>query len=398
MNQSISWGKIVVLVVAIVGVGTVAFLWGKQSNLVTSSVSMKTPPPVTKPIIKEQLATIEDNSIPPSYTDPMVDWYSEPKKVENFRFFSGDSAPEMVTYELGVIKSGEEKGDLLYSVVIDTKTTFGGVIWYFLKQKEGTLLFVKHLCDHDFFETQFNKYQYLDEDLSEKYKINQKIFSKDRYSSIILKSMEYPRELIIDGKILINTTSVLYDHMFDISYLKPFLHDSYYGTVYTTDEKKASTIIYENVFTQHRFYLRAPDGTYQQYDVNYSGIQNDYAFGINDLSVTWNDGSKNTAVYGEGIWYADSIEDKSGFRVTGKTKVGDAVYEYTENNSELREAFDKSLKYAKENMKESVEYGSSYDANVTFEDFVTKHPVVFLKDPFGRWMRFENGHFRINGI
>ena len=396
MNENISWGKIGVLVVAIVGIGVVAFLWGKKSDDVT--------PPVLEPIMKKEVVKkepveVSESIIPPSYADPMIDWYSEPKKVENLHLFSGDTAPSMATYELGVIKSGDETGAILYLARISTNTQSGDWTWYFLKRKDGQFLSVKNASDVDFFDTNFYK-SFSDRQLG-KYTVNQKIFSIDRYSSIILKSLGYPSRLIVDGKNLVALLhGVGVQYMFDVSVLKPVLRDPYYGTVYTTDERKLKNVSVDNDFNKHKFYLRAPDGTYRAYDIDYSVIKNISEYGVltYDLAITWNDGSKNTTRYGEGEWYADSIENEAEFRVAGKTKVGDVVYEYAENNPKLKEAYDNSLKYAKENMNGPAEYRGDYDVNMTFKDFSMSHPIVFWKDSFGRWIRFVNTSFQVDGL
>lgn len=383
-----------ILVVAIVGVGIIAFMWGKKSDLVTLPVS--TTAPMTKLVMKEQLATVADNIIPSSYIDPMIEWYSEPKKSENLPLFIGGNVPKMITYELGSIRSGDDQGALLYSVVIDTQSLDGDMMEYFLKRKDGSLLFMRSISGIDFFDVNFYKGR-SDKDL---YVKNLEIFSKERYSGAVLKSLEYPSRLVVDGKALVKGRPGMYgQYMFDASYLKLVLRDPYYGAVYTTDQRKVD-VITENIFSQHKFYLRAPDGTYREYDIDYSVIKNVSESGVLDykLAITWNDGSKNMMGYGEGVWHADSIENEAEFRVVGKTKVGDVVYEYVESNPRLKEAFDNSLKYAKENMSGPAEYRGDYDVNMTFKDFVMKHPIIFWKDSFGRWIRFVNVDFRVDGL
>lgn len=85
MNENISWGKIVVLVVAIIGVGVVAFMWGKKSD--ESGVANQTITPTTKESVqvvkKEEVKTVEK-------TDPIMeipaDWKVWEDKVMGYSF------------------------------------------------------------------------------------------------------------------------------------------------------------------------------------------------------------------------------------------------------------------------------------------------------------------------
>lgn len=84
MNQNISWGKIVVLVVAIIGVGAVGFVVGKKSEVVVVAPIT----PVTQPIKKEAAKPIGEMRpaiIIPAMVIP-TDWKVWEDKVMGYSF------------------------------------------------------------------------------------------------------------------------------------------------------------------------------------------------------------------------------------------------------------------------------------------------------------------------
>lgn len=84
MNENISWGKVVVLVVVIVGIGVVAFMWGKKSDeqpVVSQGVTPATKD-VVQPVKQEVMKPVEkapSNGIP-------ADWKTYANEELGFSF------------------------------------------------------------------------------------------------------------------------------------------------------------------------------------------------------------------------------------------------------------------------------------------------------------------------
>jgi hypothetical protein len=84
MNQNISWGKIVVLVVAIIGVGAVAFMWGKKSEVVVAPVTKEVAQLVKKEAAKP-IGEMRPAIIIPAMVIP-TDWKVWEDKVMGYSF------------------------------------------------------------------------------------------------------------------------------------------------------------------------------------------------------------------------------------------------------------------------------------------------------------------------
>lgn len=84
MNQNISWGKIMILVVAIVGVGIIAFMWGKKSEVVVAPVTKEVAQLVKKEAAKP-IGEMRPAIIIPAMVIP-TDWKVWEDKVMGYSF------------------------------------------------------------------------------------------------------------------------------------------------------------------------------------------------------------------------------------------------------------------------------------------------------------------------
>jgi hypothetical protein len=104
MNESISWGKIAVLVVAIVGIGIMAFLWGRKSGTEIDSQ------PAASSSKKTETATIPKASSTSPVIDKTADWniYTNKKYGYTFKYPRHYSLYDGETYKEDNIENANE--------------------------------------------------------------------------------------------------------------------------------------------------------------------------------------------------------------------------------------------------------------------------------------------------
>jgi hypothetical protein len=152
------------------------------------------------------------------------------------------------------------------------------------------------------------------------------------------------------------------------------LSDPVHGPLYTSTSTGA-------------FYFVTPD----QFAITYV-LKPDF-FGVGEKNtdipqITWNDGTQNASSYvyttqgGCGssdfitVINPSSVSVANDLKAVGKTNHGDTIYELKDTNSTL-------LKDYYQNS-----YLPSHDARkISYEEYVTLHPLLFWVDPFGRLIR-----------
>ena len=151
------------------------------------------------------------------------------------------------------------------------------------------------------------------------------------------------------------------------------------------------------------FIVRANDGTVREYsyDLKFLGQKSNNIQGVNaipyKLDITWTSGTKNTNEYifkavggcgASGCYnYANYITDND-IKEIGKTGTGDSIYTLKDNNfkNKLQEMYD--------------QYYPGYDSTtqqqtekMSFEKFLSNKPLIFWKDPFGKFIEFRDAKY-----
>ncbi len=146
-----------------------------------------------------------------------------------------------------------------------------------------------------------------------------------------------------------------------------------------------------NSTTTNAFYFVTPDG----FPVTYA-LQPDF-FGSpskNIPAITWSEGGENTAEYNYASVggcgrsnYLSVIADSKisiarDLRVVGKTSYGDTIYELKDvNHPVLKEFYENSYSIGREGNK------------IEYPEFITKHPLLYWVDPFGRLVELAKQEF-----
>jgi hypothetical protein len=122
------------------------------------------------------------------------------------------------------------------------------------------------------------------------------------------------------------------------------------------------------------------------------------------LPITWEGDEKNTysfdygydACSDQGLRVVDISTDQ--LKIVGyRTGTEEPIYEYTDNqNEELKKLYEedylKYFAYLDENG-----YWDETLTPMTYEEFLTKHPIIFWEDQLGRMIQFYNYDFYVTG-
>ena len=171
--------------------------------------------------------------------------------------------------------------------------------------------------------------------------------------------------------------------------------DPTYGTVYYN-------VSQDNLQNTGCFYVKAPDGTASKYKYDPAFfVPGGEGKGFKALTVTWQDGSTPTDIantyafnqggcgFGGNCYTIESV-DENTVSLVGKGSNGVNLYESKDpkNNKTIKDLFD---------LYTSI---GSYDDNgnqkpqLSFEDFLKIHPVLFWKDPLNRWSLIINNQVK----
>ncbi len=291
--------------------------------------------------------------------------------------FYGMTPDSIEYYKVGKVTGGEYKdGNVLLMFVPPVE--MGSVIVYRLIEKDGVYVLVGRNSD-----------------------IYQNELTPEIYSQLGLDSKKVHvdftkmfKELVPPEKIMDpNTGQAFYKTglpffspsyiEFKSDFLKKVFTDPIVGSVYTTPEDSASVA---PMFHGNGFYASLPDGSTAYYALRPS-FMTDFT-SIPD--IIWNDGSPNTNAYS----YADvggcgrsnylSIVKPSDLVqtqlvVVGKTKNNETIYGLKDANTKLLESVLQVAKYL--------------DPNTTYQNLVDKKALIFWKDPYGRFIKFQNESF-----
>jgi len=166
---------------------------------------------------------------------------------------------------------------------------------------------------------------------------------------------------------------------------KIFTHPTY-GDVYTTKGYPEPTSVDD--FSTYGFFIKRADGFTEVYSLDIDFV-NDQEI----PDITWNDTTKNETMYSYATQtgcgsssYADvmdpSVLPLSTLQQMGTNSFGDPIYELKDNNNSL-------LK----DLYNNDYYPGYQEDKISYDTFVTQHPMFFWHDPFDRLIRFKNNSF-----
>jgi hypothetical protein len=207
--------------------------------------------------------------------------------------------------------------------------------------------------------------------------------------SLTLPGLDLPPTITsLDGKITLNVGySVPFGDFLDTKNLIKAFDSKELGTVYAEDIQRPTK---DSMFT-YGFYVAAKDGVSVVYAYQPPFIdQTTYDAAPH---ITWDKDGKNKDPYSYqkrtgcgGANYADVVTDVSkdnGLVPTGKTEQGDIVYEYADSKTD----------YLKKLYNDDYSVGREPKDIVSYDKYISQHPVFFWQDIFGRYIRFVNGNF-----
>lgn len=167
---------------------------------------------------------------------------------------------------------------------------------------------------------------------------------------------------------------------FSLNNLKKSFADNKLGDVYTSKNFAPN-----DIFGRNGFYIKSPDGTVKVYSLIVDFVGKD-----NVPAITWNDGSQNKTEYTftdmGGCGSQNYISVFSGINFDdlesiGKNSKNDAIYKLKDSNHSL-------LRHNYNDV-----YTVFNGQKVSYEEFLSNYPVFFWKDPFDRWIKFQNNKF-----
>lgn len=142
--------------------------------------------------------------------------------------------------------------------------------------------------------------------------------------------------------------------------------------------------------------VKLPDHTALAYDIELPFIE----AGSGKLSLTFLDGKINTESYqyneivgcGALCYYLavtdeTILQPQSRLKIVGQTVNGDNMYEFSDPNAkELKDLYNdkNTMAYL------SSDYQAQSKSKYTYQEFLNLKPLLYWKDPLGRWIRFKN--------
>ena len=317
-----------------------------------------------------------------------IDWFSEIKKEPVENLFSQDVLDNFYTdcnynlscynlfsfYKAGSVRSGKYK-DYDYYLVSRT--------------------FIGHGSSDDYYRAIFNP--------SEK-----KLILLEKYSNepsgedkpfftvaenITVENLLPKKEILIPNSSYYleaheESPNILFSKMISIEHdkSKKIFTDPEAGDVYMEDKTKT-------------FFVKVPDGSLKIYRIKLPFVKSrekseDWNYDDLLLDITFTDGKANTENYFHGSRYQfvcaggdmyDIVPEKDlnpekNLRLLGTSSNGEEFYEFKSNK--LKEYYENT------NSLSGIRYHINDD--IFFEQFESFHPLIFWKDPFGRWVQFTN--------
>ncbi|PIV50712.1 hypothetical protein COZ73_02890 [Candidatus Falkowbacteria bacterium CG_4_8_14_3_um_filter_36_11] len=311
---------------------------------------------------------------PPQKTSDQILWNS-PQEIPSLKIFGINQyetnqysrEEEARYYKVGKIIDGQyQDGEIILISAPYDGPAFYPAFYRFVKQ-ENNLVLLKKYSD-DLYDS--------DGLIRSKFTINE---------AYTIPSLELPKFFngsqpgqVLDADVGVNA-------FFSLNNLKKFFTDKDLGDIYATANYPS---IFSDIFERHGFYAQAPDGTARVYSLRVDFVGKD-----NIPAITWSDGTQNkneyifTDVTGCGsanyasVISKEAVNPANDLKAAGKNSNGDAIYEFKDINHYLLKDY----------------YDNKYQVfegqKVSYEEFLTNHPLFFWIDPFDRLIKFQNNKF-----
>lgn len=210
-----------------------------------------------------------------------------------------------------------------------------------------------------------------------------------------VRALEYPNQLSSGKTGQVITGGTEFEQALDTNQVRMIFSDSTYGAVYTTKEELSpQTFVFtenesasmvegmgricpgKGCFLTNRFYWPRPDGTMLLYslekEVEKDSALHSYTSAIRDTCSF--DSIVDLAVLPPGVITESQLRPETTINQDG------TVYTHSNQEFQLYRDF-----YA--------EYSTLEDSPVSYAEFVAAKPLLFYKDPFGRWIRLAKSEF-----
>lgn len=326
--------------------------------------------------LKEGEILVEWNEWPVAKTGwDIFDQQSVERSLENDETFKniGKSVNDLINqigvYKVGTISKGDYVGDDLYLVNCYYEMPGVGSMLRVIKNKNELIVIGKQSNPlRDFY---------------------QKLFRLD--NNITIANLEAPELINIPNSNFVLEKSTIEPYKLMTSYNNP-------KKIFQYDEKN---YVYKDD-TTNCFIVSAKDGTAREYyfDLKFLGQKSDTIItGLSPylLDITWLGGVKNTNEYifkslgGCGVSgcynYVNYVTSRDLIEI-GKTSTSDSIYALKDSNfkNKLKEMYDSY--YPGYDPKTQKPY-----EKISFEQFVAQKPLIFWKDPFGKFIEFKNAKY-----
>ena len=351
-----------------------------------------------------QPATAENTSSNTAVTsaknnqDGLVKWYASPKEIPAPKIYKEAEDQTYKAWETGEFITGEHQGKKIILVMGESMDPGGPNIWRFVqtdKNNPDKLLLLNRYSNN------LPPYVLNPEDITPD--IDTNLYA----GSVRINSLEYPdflytqrNEKMTKGNNEFPYESIWHEDtstseeniFFKTDLLKKAFSVPEYGDFYTTDRTKINEQNLNSIYAKNGFYVKAPDGTFRIY-----ALAPDFVDEVDEEdtpNISWNDGGENTLNYtyqgekGCGVgMFALVVDEKyqlADLYETGKTATGSPVYELKDKNSKFLKDYYDALK----NIDESFFEGKNFTEDLSYEQFLSAHPVFFWRDTFGRLILF----------
>lgn len=398
-----------VLVIVIAFAGYVGFRYWQGREL-AKNLNTNSGINVIDDLSKDSMGQGVQTPLPPDYYSPPgyekdfstppiqntnVTWYSEPKEVSDLQIVAGyrddlnggvpaDELNKIKYYELGT--NGSNKIILAQGSPVSPVGASDIIL----------------------------------EQTSDGYKLMQLMTSTDIYTK------ESPVGFILSSKVVASDNKTFYKGIvgpFDFEYqgvkMKSTLYypidlfSNYFADVKKATDSKISKLastpdgdIYQleqrvngqdsspSPFNVRRYLLRSQAGFYVPFVLTYNFFTDDQK-----PNITWADGKKNTDAYrldgslggcGYPGGYAVPVRDiSSAVAPSGKTSTGETIYELIDKNDTI-------LKFFYDAQGGKVWSEAKQDrVTISYEDWLSHHPVIFYKNSVGEYLVFTNDAYGI---
>jgi hypothetical protein len=146
--------------------------------------------------------------------------------------------------------------------------------------------------------------------------------------------------------------------------------------------------------------VKLPDQTSIAYDLVLPFVSKQNG----ELDLTLENGTKNTEAYeynaivgcGALCYYLDTVDEnvlkpQSRLKLAGKTSMGEEFFEFSDQQAqELKDLYNdkNTMAYVADGS-----YENTGKSKYTYEQFLSLKPLLYWKDPLGRWVKFQNMRF-----